>query len=82
MIERSTPLGTVAALLIGRCREPIPSRAHLAILDRDGIHHTTIDIEPGRGFAWRAHSSVTSAWPGTESVSRTMGLGCCARIGE
>ena len=68
-----------AGVLSAESFDPDP---YLAILDRDGIHHTTIDIEPGRGFAWRAHSSVTSAWPGTESVSRTMGLGCCARIGE
>ncbi|HYN75048.1 MAG TPA: saccharopine dehydrogenase C-terminal domain-containing protein [Candidatus Limnocylindria bacterium] len=37
-----------AGVLSAESFDPDP---YLAILDRDGIHHATIDIEPGRAFA-------------------------------
>ena len=37
-----------AGVLSAESFDPDP---YLAILDRDGIHHATIDIEPGYAFA-------------------------------
>jgi len=78
MIERSTPLGTVAALLIGRCREPIPSRAHLAILDRDGIppRHDRHRAEPQICLAGALQCHVSMARDGVCQPDNGAGLLC------
>lgn len=34
-----------------RSAEMFDPDPYLAIMDRDGIHHATVDIEPGRAFA-------------------------------